>query len=126
MVLVFFAKNSVIPLNLFFKKVFLAIGPLISLLLILFWINFIAILKQEEMYSFDLGVILSNALVCLKSTFIKFIFFKLFFFLIRSSSLIRFKLIFSPKTFACFKINCSDAIKIIGDLIFFFITLKKI
>lgn len=113
MVLVFFAKNSVIPLNLFFKKVFLEMGPLISLLLILFWINFIAILKQEEMYSFDLGVISSNALVCLKSTFIKFIFFKLFFFLIRSSSLIRFKLIFSPKTFACFKINCSDAIKII-------------
>ena len=36
-----FAKYSVIPLNLFFKKVFLEIGPLINLLEISFLIRLI-------------------------------------------------------------------------------------
>jgi hypothetical protein len=36
------------------------------------------------------------------------------------------KFILLFKIFACFKSNFLDAIKIIGDLIFFFITLKKI
>ena len=60
--LVFFAKYSVMPLNLFFKKVFLEMGPLINLLEISFLINFNAILKQDEIYSFDFDDIFSNAL----------------------------------------------------------------
>ena len=59
---VFVAKYSVMPLNLFFKKVFLEIGPLINLLEISFLINLNAISKQDEMYLFDLDEILSNAL----------------------------------------------------------------
>ena len=86
---VFVAKYSVMPLNLFFKKVFLEIGPLINLLEISFLINLNAISKQDEMYLFDLDEILSNALFCSKSTLIKFIFFNLSFFLIRSFSFIR-------------------------------------
>ena len=78
----FFAKYSVIPLSLFFKKVFFEIGPLINLLEISFLINLNAISKQDEIYSFDLDEILSNALFCFKSTLIKFIFFNLSFFLI--------------------------------------------
>ena len=62
LVFVFVAKYSVMPLNLFFKKVFLEIGPLINLLEISFLINLNAISKQDEMYLFDLDEILSNAL----------------------------------------------------------------
>ena len=54
---VFVAKYSVMPLNLFFKKVFLEIGPLINLLEIFFLINLNAISKQDEMYLFDLDEI---------------------------------------------------------------------
>jgi hypothetical protein len=54
-------------------------GPFINLFEISFLINRNAILKQDEIYSFDLDVILSNAFFCSKSTLIKFIFFNFFF-----------------------------------------------
>ena len=50
------------PLNLFSKKVFLEIGPLINLLLTLFLSNLKAISKQVEIYLFDFDVIVLNAL----------------------------------------------------------------
>ena len=112
-------------MNFFLRKVFLEIGPLINLLLTLFLSKLIAISKQLVIYWFDFDVILLNPEGCLKFTLIKFILFNLFFFLITSFSFVSLKLIFVLKIFACFRINFFDAIKIIGDLIFFFMTLKK-
>ena len=63
--LVFFEIYSVIPKYFLFKKYFFDIGPFISAIFLLFLIKFKAILKQLEIYFFELEDILEKIFLLL-------------------------------------------------------------
>ena len=67
-ILFIFARYSVIPKYLFFKKFFFEIGPLIRAYAFLFFNKLLAIIKHSFIYLFDLSVILSKIFLKLKST----------------------------------------------------------